>query len=65
MPFFDYKCTVCGKTFEELVKNGEEKVFCPACGKEAEKIYSGRIFGPIGQKKKNCSGNCSSCGGCG
>ena len=42
MPMFDYKCTSCDHTFEELVySSGEEPKVCPSCNAEApEKLMS-------------------------
>jgi len=31
LPVYDYQCTACGKTFEELVRIGETPN-CPECG---------------------------------
>lgn len=42
MPMFDYKCTSCNHTFEELVySSGDEPEVCPICNAEApEKLMS-------------------------
>ncbi len=34
MPIYEYACTPCGKTFEELLirRSDEAEVRCPACG---------------------------------
>jgi putative FmdB family regulatory protein len=34
MPIYEYACTPCGRSFEELVirKSDEAEVKCPACG---------------------------------
>jgi putative FmdB family regulatory protein len=32
MPMYDYRCTLCGGTFEALVRLGAEAPPCPACG---------------------------------
>lgn len=64
MPFFDYKCKVCNKEFQELVKKHDDKVFCPDCKGEAEKIYYGKVVGSMGAKSSSCSGNCKNCSGC-
>jgi putative FmdB family regulatory protein len=34
MPIYEYACTPCGKSFEELVirKSDEADVKCPVCG---------------------------------
>ena len=34
MPILQYRCTACQKEFEELVKNCNEEVACPDCGKK-------------------------------
>jgi len=31
MPIYEYKCTACGKLFEELVLSSSQKVPCPYC----------------------------------
>lgn len=64
MPLFDYKCPACGKKFTELVKNYDDVVTCPDCGKTAEKDYNGEVYGATGKKTNNCSGNCKNCSGC-
>lgn len=64
MPLFDYKCTKCGKEFEELVKDDTVVVLCPACGEKSERIYYGKVDGSFGKKSHSCSGHCSTCGGC-
>lgn len=37
MPIYEYACTPCGKSFEELLvrKSDEAEVKCPACGSAA------------------------------
>ena len=32
MPIYEYVCKKCGKEFEVLVFNKDEKPECPACG---------------------------------
>ncbi len=34
MPIYEYACTPCGKTFEELIlrRSDESEVRCPSCG---------------------------------
>jgi len=40
MPVYDYRCSACGHSFEELVRIGETPN-CPACGASApEKLLS-------------------------
>ena len=64
MPVLEYMCPECKKPFEELVKNHEEKVFCPVCGREAERKWSGAVHSATGAKPKHCTGHCATCGGC-
>lgn len=43
MPIFEYACTHCGKTFEELVlsRSSEAAVNCPACkSREVDRLIS-------------------------
>jgi putative FmdB family regulatory protein len=40
MPIYDYRCSKCGHSFEQLVKP-DEKPPCPKCGaKKAERLFS-------------------------
>ena len=64
MPVLQYKCSVCGKEFEELVKRSEEKVCCPDCGGDAERVWSGCMYSATGKPVKKCNGKCSQCSGC-
>lgn len=65
MPILQYRCPVCGKEFEELVKKFDDKVLCPDCRVAAERSYNGQIYSATGKQSKKCSGNCKTCGGCG
>jgi len=51
MPIYEYRCTECGKTFEEIVSSSAvASLPCPACeSKKTEKLMS-RIGG-IGMGK--------------
>ena len=64
MAFLQYKCSVCGKEFDELVKNCEQEVFCPVCKAKAERCYTGTMYSQTGKPTKKCSGNCKTCSGC-
>lgn len=64
MPILHYVCPACGKRFEELVKNGAEDVFCPACHGKADRCWSGKVYSATGKPPKKCSGKCSECSGC-
>ncbi len=62
MPLYEFTCTRCGKTFEELVGAGFDGsgVTCPACGGEdVEKLFS--TFSSSGPAE-GASGGGSSCG---
>lgn len=50
MPFYEYQCTACTHTTEELQKvNDPPLVQCPACGKNAlEKVISATGFQLMG-----------------
>ena len=48
MPILQYKCPKCGKEFEELVKNYDERVLCSECGTEAVRSYSGSVWSATG-----------------
>ncbi len=64
MPFLQYKCTACGKRFEELVARHTDKVVCPDCGGETARDYTGTVYSSTGKVSKTCTGNCKTCGGC-
>ncbi len=64
MPFLQYKCLKCGKTFEELVKSHLDEVKCPDCGEVAGRAYSGEMYSATGKPTKKCTGNCKTCSGC-
>lgn len=64
MPFLQYKCSACGKKFEELVVKYDAEVSCPDCGGKTERDYAGGLYSATGKPTKKCSGNCKTCGGC-
>ncbi|MDP2891818.1 MAG: zinc ribbon domain-containing protein [Bacillota bacterium] len=66
MPIFKYKCTSCGKVYEELQKSAQEKYPCPECGGEGIRHYQGKCyFGLKGSSSSSCEGkSCSTCNGC-
>lgn len=37
MPYYEYRCTKCGKTFEKFnaIKDADRSQVCPSCGSEA------------------------------
>jgi putative FmdB family regulatory protein len=43
MPIYEYRCSGCGKVFEELVvrRSDEDEVACPAChAKDVSRVLS-------------------------
>ncbi|HOK23306.1 MAG TPA: zinc ribbon domain-containing protein [Candidatus Hydrothermia bacterium] len=65
MPIFEFKCTKCGRIFEELVLNGDEiPSVCSECGGELKKIFRGSIgleFKGSGFYVNDYGKGCSSC----
>jgi putative FmdB family regulatory protein len=57
MPFYDYKCTKCGRVFE-IQKGMNEKFdpLCPEC-----KVVTQRIFNIPGTIRSEQNGACSTC----
>lgn len=71
MPIFEYRCSACGKVYEELVfGDRDKKVPCPACGSVAsEKLMSvigGISTGQAGSCGESCANGsaCASAGAC-
>lgn len=64
MPLLQYRCSACGKQFDELVKKFSDEVKCPDCAAVAERLYCGEMFTATGKPSKKCSGNCKTCSGC-
>ena len=64
MPVLQYRCAFCGLELDELVKDHTQKVYCPECKKEAERLWSGKVYSALGKPCKSCGGNCSNCKGC-
>lgn len=57
MPLYEYRCTKCGMTFEEIQKVGETEAECPYCeSKDTEKQLS--IFSGGGQSTGGGGGSC-------
>ncbi|SPF48621.1 putative regulatory protein, FmdB family [Syntrophobacter sp. SbD1] len=40
MPLYEYRCTKCGDTFEQLILGESEPMSCPKCQGEVEKLIS-------------------------
>ena len=64
MPILQYSCPQCQTKFEELVKDCHEAVFCPDCGKQAQRDWAGKVYSATGKPNPHCSGNCKTCSGC-
>jgi len=44
MPIYEYRCERCGYEVEELVKDSDEAVYCPKCGKQMTRKISVSTF---------------------
>ncbi|MBO5046271.1 MAG: zinc ribbon domain-containing protein [Clostridia bacterium] len=64
MPVLQYRCSSCGKSFEELVKKFDDPAYCPVCGERGDRSWSGEMYSSTGKQSKKCSGNCKTCSGC-
>ncbi len=64
MPVLQYVCPKCGRQFDELVRQYDEAVRCPACGEPAVREWSGTVYSATGKPTPHCSGNCKTCSGC-
>jgi len=60
MPIYEYKCAVCGKVSEFLVKSVKStKLACPDCGsKKLEKCFSSFA---VGVSQAGTSSKCLTC----
>lgn len=70
MPLLKYRCKTCGAVFDALVTLSRmDDVHCEKCGGEVSRAYEGAcLFGMAGSsagRGAGCSGDCSSCAGCG
>jgi putative FmdB family regulatory protein len=62
MPIYEYACTACAKTFEELIvrRSDEAEVACPACrSRDVAKVMSRPAAARTGGSD---SGSTSGCG---
>ncbi|MCI1665485.1 MAG: FmdB family transcriptional regulator [Atopobiaceae bacterium] len=76
MARYDYRCTVCGNTFEvDHPMSEHPRVTCPSCGASAERVFAasaiafkGSGFYNTDQRDKgahSCSGSCThDCASC-
>lgn len=44
MPIYEYRCQVCGESFEKMVKLDAAAPPCPACGGDVRKLVSAASF---------------------
>lgn len=51
MPIYEYKCLNCNESFETLVLNSEEEVFCSIC----ESANLEKQFSPFGIKSEGAA----------
>jgi len=65
VPLYEYRCTACGKLFEELVRNPEheQRLACPQCGSQKLERQLSRIATPRGASPTPTPGPCASCAG--
>jgi putative FmdB family regulatory protein len=66
MPLYEFQCLGCKTEFEELVRNAEEKVECPKCGKsKVKRLMSKVAFKCEGSSMRTTAGGggsgCSTC----
>ena len=66
MPIYEYACMECEEHFEELVRNQEQAVTCPSCGK-ANVLKQMSTFAFAGSQKPASLGSGGGCcgGSCG
>jgi putative FmdB family regulatory protein len=63
MPIFEYRCRSCGHAFEELVGRADEKVPCPQCRAETDKLFSSFATATAGGTNPCGSSACPAPGG--
>ncbi len=68
MPIYEYKCSKCDTTFEELVPSEQKKPLpCPSCSSEdTKKIMSAAGISMSSTGEPACASGCpspTSCGG--
>ena len=65
MPLYEFKCTSCGRSFEDLVRSSGEQaeVSCPSCGaKKVTRLLSAPALGWLQATGASSDGG-GSCGG--
>ena len=54
MPIYDYRCRECDERFDELARNPDVQVACPACGTpDAERLLS--VFAGVGGSSREAA----------
>jgi putative FmdB family regulatory protein len=65
MPVYEYRCTDCEKTFEQLVRSQSQKIECPTCGREhVSRVFSTFAVGASTEKGPRCESPQPGCGRC-
>lgn len=64
MPLIEYFCPKCGEITEELTKTDGNAPICKKCGEKMQQKYWGKCY-VNATRAQHCSGNCSTCKGCG
>ena len=63
MPIYEYRCVVCNKEFEELVR-GEELPSCPHCNSEKSEKLMSRPYAHVAGESSVVSSHGGGCAGC-
>jgi len=64
MPIYEFKCSSCGKEFEEIVTSKDNSIGCPECGSsDVGKLMSACSFksSGTGSSQTSSSSGCTSC----
>jgi len=75
MPIYEYICSDCDQQFEKLVFKTKEKIACPQCGGQRNKMLLSVVAAPAkssapaycetGGSRRSSGGGCDAPGGCG
>jgi putative FmdB family regulatory protein len=62
MPIYEFNCTKCERSFEELVLSRAEKIACPHCGSaKVERALSVFSYSSGGSYSSSAGSGCSGC----
>lgn len=65
MPFYDFKCKDCGKTFNvmaTMADKEQKRIPCPNCGgRELTRVYDAMNLSVGSGKKEQPGGGCACC----